>query len=127
MNISGNTLEWKGSKPSDTHSSLTGVTTSGEYDYKVYSQGIHLAGDVVGGGTVNGIALQNNVFNTDDVDPNYASDAILLDTSDYSSINLGTLSSDVKIVDNNSADLPTYVASSNFGGYAVANDELGIL
>ena len=31
----------------------------------------------------------------------------------------------MKIVDNNSADLPTYVASSDFGGYAVANDELG--
>ena len=125
VNISGNMLEWKGSKLSDTHSSLTGGTTSGGYDYKVYTQGIHLAGDVNGGGTVNGIALQNNVFNTDDVDPNYASDAILLDASDYSSLNLGTLSSDVKIVDNNSADLPTYVASSDFGGYAVANDELG--
>ena len=43
-----------------------------------------MAGDVNGGGTVNGIALQNNIFNTDDVDPNYASDAILLDASDYS-------------------------------------------
>jgi hypothetical protein len=38
---------------------------------------------------------------------------------------LGILSSDVKIVDNNSADLPTYAASSDFGGYAIANDELG--
>ena len=125
VNISGNMLEWKGSKLSDTHSSLTGGKTSGGYDYKVYTQGIHLAGDVNGGGTVNGIALQNNVFNTDDVDPNYASDAILLDASDYSSLNLGTLSSDVKIVDNNSADLPTYAASADFGGYAIANDELG--
>ena len=77
------------------------------------------------GGTVNGIALQNNVFNTDDVDPNYASDAVLLDAKDYSSLNLGTLSSDVKIVDKDSADLPTYAASSDFGGYATANDELG--
>ncbi|MGB2464287.1 MAG: hypothetical protein ACPICC_05175, partial [Candidatus Puniceispirillaceae bacterium] len=62
-------------KLSDTHADLTGGTTSGGYAYKVYTQGIHLAGDVNGGGTTNGIALQNNVFNTDDVDPNYASDA----------------------------------------------------
>ena len=125
VNISDNTLEWKGSKLSDTHADLTGGTTSGGYVYKVYTQGIHLAGDVNGGGTTHGIALQNNVFNTDDVDPNYASDAVLLDANDYSSLNLGTLSSGVTIVDNGSVDLPTYAASADFGGYNIANDELG--
>ena len=29
------------------------------------------------------------------------------------------------IVDNGSVDLPTYAASADFGGYKIANDELG--
>ena len=128
VNISENTLEWNweggGSPLVSSESSMTGGTTGAGYNYKVYTQGIHLAGDVNGDNTQYGIALQNNTFNTADAGL-YISDAILLDANDYSSINLGTLSSDVNIVDNGSADINTYITSSDFGNYKQAGDEYG--
>ena len=129
VNISENTLNWnwegQGSPLVSSESSMTGGTKDG-YNYKVYTQGIHLAGDVNGSNAQYGIALQNNTFNTADAGL-YISDAILLDANDYSSIGLGTLSSNVNIVDNGSADINTYVTSSDFGNYKEAGDEYGAI
>ena len=49
------------------------------YEYKVYTQGIHTLG------SVSGLKLANNSFDTSDIHPNYASDAILSDTRTYDS------------------------------------------
>jgi hypothetical protein len=126
VNISENALNWnwdgQGSPLVSSESSLTGGRTSSGYDYKTYTQGIHLAGDVNGSDAANGIALQNNTFDTTDAGL-YISDAVLLDASDYSAIGLGTLSSNINIVDNGSADYSAYVSSADFGTYSQKNDD----
>ena len=58
----------------------------------------------------------------------YGSDAILLDGTDQSSLNLGTLDTTVSIADtiNSPADFDAYKAlSAVFNGYATASDEYG--
>ena len=123
VNISSNTLSWEGSSLSDTSSSLTGGTDSARGAYKVYTQGIHLVGDVNAGGSAAGLALQNNTFDTDDAHSTYISDGILIDGTDQSSLNLGSLTSDVYVVDNDYSSYSAYVASDDFGGYKTASDD----
>jgi len=127
--IKDNTLAWGGSSlvSAVDLAGLTGGTlTVGatSYSYKVYTQGIHLAGDVNGAGTETyGIVLQNNTFDTTDINSSYASTAIYFDGDDYSALSLGTLSSDVYIVENDEATYAEAIASSAFGGYAALGDE----
>jgi hypothetical protein len=123
VNISSNTLSWKGSSLSDTASSLTGGTDSDRGAYKVYTQGIHLAGDVNAGGSASGLVLQNNTFDTDDAHSTYISDGILIDGTNQYHLDLGMLQSDVYIVDNDHSTYSAYVASNDFGGYKTASDD----
>ena len=119
VNISTNTLSWSGAALSGS-SNLTAATAR-SVTYDVYTQGIHLAGDVNGAGSLR-IAVQNNTFDTATV-ARYISDGLLIDGSDQSSLSLGTLSSDVYIVDSGSADYNTYVVSNDFGSYKTASDQ----
>ena len=119
VNISTNTLSWSGAALSGS-SNLTAATAR-SVTYDVYTQGIHLAGDVNGAGSLK-IAVQNNTFDTSTV-ARYISDGLLIDGSDQSSLSLGTLSSDVYIVDSGSVDYDTYVASNDFGSYKTASDQ----
>jgi hypothetical protein len=124
VNISSNTLSWTGDAANSAPRLTSGSRTDGSGTtkaYKVYTQGIHLAGDVNGAGSEK-IAIQNNTFNTVDL-AGYVSDAILIDNSDQSGLNLGTLSSTVYVVDNDYSSMALYGASSDFGGYKTANDE----
>jgi len=124
VNISSNTLSWEGSSLSDTASSLTGGTDSDRGAYKVYTQGIHLVGDVNGGGSASGLVLQNNTFDTDNPgNTAYISDGVLIDGTNQSSLGLGSLTSDVYVVDNDHSTYSAYVASSDFGGYKTASDD----
>jgi hypothetical protein len=123
INISSNTLSWEGSSLSNTASSLTGGTDSDRGGYKVYTQGIHIVGDVNAGGAAAGLAIQNNTFDTDDAASTYISDGILIDGTDQSSLSLGSLTSDVYIVDNDYSTYSAYVGSNDFGGYKTASDD----
>jgi hypothetical protein len=119
VEISTNTLSWTG----DSVTSTTNLTaaTARSVTYDVYTQGIHLAGDVNGAGTGK-IAIQNNTFDTDTV-ARYISDGVLIDGSDQSSLSLGTLSSDVNIVDSGNTTYSNYIASNDFGGYKTGSDQ----
>jgi hypothetical protein len=119
VNISTNTLSWTGSALSGS-SNLTAATAR-SVTYDVYTQGIHLAGDVNGAGA-NKIAIQNNTFDTDTV-ARYISDGLLIDGSDQSALSLGTLSSDVYIVDSGNTTYANYIASNDFGGYKTGSDQ----
>jgi hypothetical protein len=118
VSIKDNTLTWTGSSLVSA-SDLAGLTGG-----KVYTQGIHLAGDVNGAGTQTyGIVLQNNTFDTTDIETSYESTAIYLDGDDHSALSLGTLTSDVYIVENDAATYELAIASSAFGNYAASDDE----
>ena len=118
VSIKDNTLTWTGSSLVSA-SDLAGLTGG-----KVYTQGIHLAGDVNGAGTQTyGIVLQNNTFDTTDIETSYESTAIYLDGDDHSALSLGTLTSDVYIVENDAATYALAIASSAFGNYAASDDE----
>ena len=115
VSIKDNTLTWTGSSLVSA-SDLAGLTGG-----KVYTQGIHLAGDVNGAGTQTyGIVLQNNTFDTTDIETSYESTAIYLDGDDHSALSLGTLTSDVYIVENDAATYELAIASSAFGTYATS-------
>jgi hypothetical protein len=119
VNISTNTLSWTGSALSGS-SNLTAATAR-SVTYDVYTQGIHIAGDVNGAGA-NKIAIQNNTFDTDTV-ARYISDGLLIDGSDQSALSLGTLSSDVFIFDSGNTTYSNYIASNDFGGYKTGSDQ----
>jgi hypothetical protein len=123
VKIYSNVLAWEGSSLSDTASSMSDSTAVDGSTVKVYTQGIHIAGEA------NAVYLQDNSFDTDDISSNYGSDAVLLDGTDQSSLNLGTLDTTVTIADtvNSPADFDAYkVLSAVFDGYATsASDEYG--
>jgi len=109
--ISDNTLQWSGSVASSTQ--IDG--NSG----KVVTQGILLAGDVNGGATTGQyIILKDNTFETAAIGKStYVSDAILLSDTDYSSLGIGQLSSDVVVIDGSSSTYAAWVNSDDVGNY----------
>ena len=70
-----------------------------------------------------GLVLQNNTFDTDDAHSTYISDGILIDGNGTGGLNLGSLTSDIYVVDNDYSTYSDYVASSDFGGYKTADDD----
>jgi len=109
--VSGNVLEWRGDKVSDTYTSLP--------NDQVYTQGIYLLGDVGGSGSGVGIALQDNVFDTDITAANYISNAIVVDGRDFSSEGFGQFSSVVEINDS----VQPYNFDDLFGNYLVSDQD----
>ena len=109
--VSGNVLEWLGDKVRDTYTSLP--------NDQVYTQGIYLLGDVGGSGSGVGIALQDNVFDTDISAANYISNAIVVDGRDYSSEGFGQFSSVVEINDS----VSPYSFEDLFGNYLVSTQD----
>jgi hypothetical protein len=109
--ISENTLEWAGSVASSTQ--INGNSGA------VVTQGILLAGDVNGGATTGQyIILQDNTFETAAIGKTtYVSDAILLSDTDYSSLGIGRLSSDVIIIDGSSETYADWLNSDDVGNY----------
>ena len=88
----------------------------------MYTQGIHVLGDV------SGLKLANNSFDTSDIHPNYASDAILIDTRNYDSLGFGSFVSDVGVYSSVASNLSDYITSSNFNSYStgsLTSDEYG--
>jgi hypothetical protein len=111
VDIAHNDLDWDGSSVSNSYLDFPNDT--------IYTQGIHIAGDVNGGRST-GLKLRENIFDTD-TPHNYRSDAILLDLNDYSSLGLGQLSSTIAISDPDFASLLAYKASYDFGRYSDAD------
>jgi len=111
VDIAHNDLDWDGSSVSNTYLDFPNDT--------IYTQGIHIAGDVNGGRST-GLNLRENIFDTD-IPHHYRSDAILLDLNDYSSLGLGQLSSTIAISDPDFASLGAYQASYDFGRYSDAD------
>jgi hypothetical protein len=109
--VSGNVLEWRGDEVSDTYTSLP--------NDQVYTQGIYLLGDVGGSGSGVGIALQDNVFDTDISAANYISNAIVVDGRDFSSEGFGQFSSVVEINDS----VSPYSFDDLFGNYLVSTQD----
>ena len=107
-------------------SQLTGGSsdrTGSTETYEIYTQGIHILGDVNANSNTN-IALQNNTFETYGTNVlSYISDGVLLDYDDYSSQSLGQLSSTVYIVDSGTASTTAYADSADFGNYASASSD----
>jgi hypothetical protein len=127
VTISSNTLDWEGTSLSDTASSMTSQTVNDLSGVKVYTQGIHLAGDITGD-----IAISSNTFDTDDIASGYASDAIKLDGTDQSSLGLGQLdpsaNSDTNAIAISSNTFDTAIVDSTLtGGYATTSDEYASL
>jgi hypothetical protein len=127
VTVSSNTLDWEGSSLSDTASSMTSQTVNSLSGVKVYTQGIHLAGDVTGD-----IAISSNTFDTDDIASGYASDAIKLDGTDQSSLGLGQLdpsgNDDANPISISSNTFDTAIVDSTLtGGYATTSDEYASL
>jgi len=86
---------------------------------QVYTQGIYLLGDVGGSGSGVGIALQDNVFDTDITAANYISNAIVVDGRDFSSEGFGQFSSVVEINDS----VQPYNFDDLFGNYLVSDQD----
>ncbi|MDC1468465.1 hypothetical protein N8380_07140 [Planktomarina temperata] len=105
VDIANNQLTWSGS------SSLNGI----------YTQGIHLAGDVNGSDASGGLVIRDNSFNTS-TPSNYQSTAILLDYTDFVVPDLGQLNSIIEIADAGNASLETYKTSTDFGSYDDTSD-----
>ena len=120
---------WRGSEIHDDNL-LTGGTTGSGYNYKVYTQGIYLAGSInqlASGGV---LRLEQNRFDTSDVTLHYASDAVLVDSRDLSDLSLGVFGSSITFVGDEAHNLFEYVRSDDFGFYADNNaysDEYGAL
>ena len=109
VDIANNQLTWAGS------SSLNGI----------YTQGIHLAGDVNGSDASGGLVIRDNSFNTS-TPSNYQSTAILLDYTDFGVPDLGQLSSIIEIADVGNATIAAYQASTDFGSYDDTSDFITI-
>jgi len=105
VDIANNQLTWSGS------SSLNGI----------YTQGIHIAGDVNGSDASGGLVIRDNSFNTS-TPSNYQSTAILLDYTDFVVPDLGQLSSIIEIADAGNASLEAYKTSTKFGSYDDTSD-----
>ena len=118
VQIEGNTLKWAGSVASSNQiEGNSGVITT---------QGIMLYGDVNGAASSGQyIILKNNIFDTALIGKStYSSDAILINDTDYSSLGLGKLSSDIVIIDTNitggadtAAKYKLWLNSDNLGNY----------
>jgi hypothetical protein len=121
VEISQNVLSWAGANLSTQSSEFNGGETGAGFDFKVFTQGIYLLGNVGAKEQGNAINILNNVFDTDTITENYASDAILIDLNDYSSIGFGKFSSAVAIFDEGSSSLADYARSQDFGNYADTN------
>jgi hypothetical protein len=90
---------------------MTSQTVNGESGVTVYTQGLHLVGDITGD-----VAITSNSFDTDVISSGYASDAIKLDGTSQSSLGLGTFNPDANGDTIN-------ITEGSYGGYATADDQ----
>jgi len=76
------------------------------------------------------LLLSQNNFDTSDIRSFYASDAVLIDSRDFSDLGLGKYTADVKFESSGSQNIIGYIKSADFGLYAedgASVDEYGAI